>query len=298
MRVFVTGGTGFIGAAVIQALRRRGHEILGLARSDAAAAALEAAGAEAHRGDLRAMDRLTAGAAACDAVIHLGFIHDFSRFAESCALDHQVVLTLGAALRGTDRPLVITSGTALAHPGRLATEADRVDPAAHPHPRAATEAAVDALAAEGIRASVVRCAPSVHGPGDGGFVPLLIDLARQRGVSAYIEDGANRWSAVHRLDAAEIFAEALRIGEAGERFHASTEHAIPFAEIAQAIGAGLGLPTISLTPAQAAAHFGWFAGFAGLDCPADDAQTRRRLGWQPVGATLLDDLASGAYFPS
>lgn len=296
MKVFVTGGSGFVGSAVVPALIARGHQVLGLARSEASAGALRRMGAAAHAGSLEDAESLVRGAAQCDAVVHLGFVHDFTRYAEMCALDRQVVETLGGALKGSDRPLLVTSGAVLAPRSGPATEDDpwTADPAEAP--RAATELAVDALAAEGVRAGLVRLSPTVHGAGDRGFVPMLAERAREQGAAAYIGAGENCWNAVHRLDAAEVYAGALDDVVPGRRYHAVAESAVPFRAIAEAIGAGLGLPTMSVAPDAAAAHLGWLAQFAAVDCPVSSALTRARLGWKPTQPTLLDDLASGAYF--
>lgn len=296
MKVFMTGGTGFVGSAVVRTLIGAGHEVLGLARSASSAAALTALGASAHRGDLEDPASLVAGAAACDGVAHLGFAHDFSRFAEVCAIDARAVEALAGALEGSQRPLVVTSGVALVAPGRRVTEADVPSMTAEQMPRVATELAVDAAAERGVRAIRVRLSPSVHGNGDHGFVPMLIDVARQTGRSAWIGTGENRWNAVHKDDAARVFLGALEQGRRGEVFHAVAECSISVRSIAEAIGAGLGCPTGSVEPDDAEAHFGWLASFAGLDCPASSERTRARLDWSPQGPGLLDDLASGSYF--
>ncbi|MCA9661983.1 MAG: SDR family oxidoreductase [Myxococcales bacterium] len=297
MKVFVTGATGFIGSAVVGELLREGHAVVGLARSDAAAEALIAAGAAVHRGSLDDPASLEAGARACDGVIHTGFVHDFSRYVEMCELDRRVIGTLGRALLGTNKPLVVTSGT-LATPGRRATEEDRHAPGASATvPRAASEEAVDALVEIGIRASIVRPSPSVHGRGDRGFVPMLMAVARDKGASAYIGEGTNEWNAVHRLDAARVFVRALLRGTAGARFHAVAEPAIAFRDIAGAIGDLLALPTVSLSPDEAKAHFGWLEWPVGRDGPASSELTRRTLDWTPAQPGLLDDLTSGVYAP-
>ena len=295
MRIFVTGGTGFIGSAVVRELLGAGHEVLGLARSEASADALRAAGAQVQRGDLEDGASLEAGARAGDGVIHTGFVHDFSRYKEMCELDRRVVETLGSALRGTDKPLIVTSGT-LTAPGRRATEKERHEAnASRETPRAATEEAADAMVQQGVRVGVVRPSPSVHGEGDHGFVPMLIQIAKEKGASAYIGEGTNRWNAVHRLDAARVFVRALERTTPGARFHAVSESEIPFRTIATAIGEMLHLPVKSVAPDDAQSHFGWLAWAIALDCPTSSAITREALDWTPSHPTLLDDLASGVY---
>jgi nucleoside-diphosphate-sugar epimerase len=291
MRIFVTGATGFVGSAVVPELLAHGHQVVGLARSDAGAAALEAVGAEVVRGVLEDSDVLTQTAAAADGVIHTAFNHDFSRFAENCALDRQAILALGEGLIGSDKPLLVTSGTARLAPGRLALEADIPAEGVDGYPRLSESAAAE-LVAKGVRASTVRLAPSTHGPGDHGFVPMLIDIARRTGVSAYLGDGENRWSGVHRLDAAKVYRLAIERGVGGERYHAVAEEGVPFKEIAAAIGRGLGLPVESRT----AEHFGWFAMFAGMDAATSSVWTRETLGWSPTEAGLLADIESAGYF--
>jgi len=294
MRVFVTGATGFVGSAVVAELIRGGHDVTGLARSEASAEALKAAGAKAHRGDLEDLESLRSGAAASDGVIHMGFVHDFSRFKEVCEIDERAITALGTTLVGSGRPLIVTSGTALVTPGLLATEED-VRPAGSEFPRMSEEAAV-AVSDQGVRGSAVRLSPSVHGSGDHGFVPILINKARETGVSAYVGQGRNRWTAVHRLDAAVLYRLVLEDKTAGARYHGVAEEEIAFRDIAEAIGKGLNVPAVALSPEEAADHFGWFANFASIDCPASSILTQECLNWTPVQPTLLADLECGTYF--
>ena len=296
MRVFVTGATGFIGSAIVRELLKEGYQVLGLARSDAGAKSLAAKGAAVHRGDVEDPDSLRSGAAESDGVIHTAFNHDFAKFKENSENDRRAIEALGSELAGSDRPLIVTSGVALLTPGRLATEEDRPAVSSTTIPRVASEEATDAVAAHGVRVSVVRLAPSVHGDGDHGFVPILINLARENGTSAYIGDGANRWPAVHRLDAAHLFRLAFEHAQAGARFHGVAEEGIAFREIADVIGRRLGIPVVSKSGQEAAAHFGWFEHFAGIDGPASSKLTQERLGWRPVQPTLLADLERGTYF--
>lgn len=295
MRIFVTGATGFVGAAVVQELIAAGHEVLGLARSDEGAAALAAMGAKVHRGSLEDHDSLRRGASAADAVIHTGFNHDFSKFAANCELDRRAIAALGEALKGSDRSLLVTSGVAHLAQGRAAVESDAPPAASATYPRASEAAAAD-LAAQGVKASAVRLPPSVHGAGDHGFVPILIRLARETGVSAYVGDGLNRWAGVHRLDAARLYRLAIEHGAEHGPYHAIAEEGIPFKDIAAAIGRGLGIPVVAKSGEEAAAHFGWFAVFAAMDMPAASAHSRKLLGWVPKEAGLISDIEKAGYF--
>jgi nucleoside-diphosphate-sugar epimerase len=293
MRVFLTGATGFIGSAVVRELIDAGHQVLGLARSEQAAKDLVAAGAEAHRGSLEDLESLRSGAASADGVIHTAFIHDFSNYGPAAEADKRAIETLGAALAGSNRPFVVTGGTLLVQPqGRLATEEDAANSS---FPRKSEEAAL-AQAARGVRASVVRLPPSVHGKGDHGFVPRLISIAREKGVSAYIGDGLNRWPAVHRFDAAHLYRLVLEKGTAAGRYHGVADEGVPTREIAKVIGRHLNVPVVSKSREEAADHFGWIALFFGMDCPASSAQTQERLGWRPVEPGLIADLEEMYYF--
>ncbi len=297
MRVFITGATGFIGSATVSELIGVGHTVTGLARSDAGAMALAAAGAEVHRGSLEDLDSLRSGAAASDGVIHCAFNHDFSVPREIAGeADRRAIEAIGAGLEGSDRPLVITSGTAVVGPGRVATERDQYDPSPVGAARGASEQLALSLVSSGVRSSVVRFPPSVHGEGDHGFVPALIAIARGKGVSAYIEDGANRWAAVHRLDAGHLFRLTLEQAPGGSVLHGVADEGVPTREIATVIGRHLDLPVVSISREDAEEHFGWLGAFYGLDVPASSALTRELLGWEPTHAGLIPDLEAGHYF--
>jgi nucleoside-diphosphate-sugar epimerase len=293
MHVFVTGATGFIGSAIVPELINAGHQVLGLARSDAGAKFLVEAGAEVHRGELEDLESLRSGAELSDGVIHAAFNHDFSKWATNCEMDRHAIEALGSALAGSDRPLVITSGTGMAMtPGRPSTEEDAPN---SPIPRVASEEAAASVAARGVRVSVMRL-PQVHNTVKQGLITYLIDIARQKGVSAYVGDRPNRWPAVHVLDAANLYRLALEKGSAGARYNAVAEEGVPLRETAEAIGRGLKLPVVSLSPEEAGEHFGWLATFAGLDMPASSALTQERLGWLATGPGLISDLDHMRYF--
>jgi nucleoside-diphosphate-sugar epimerase len=292
VRIFVTGANGFVGSAIVRELIASGHQVLGLARSEAGAKAVATMDAEIHRGALDDLESLRDGVRKSDAVIHTAFNHDFSKFLENCAEDRRAIETMGAVLEGADRPMLVTSGFGSLAPGRLATEADG-PPTGFPR---ASEAAAAAVAARGVAASAVRLAASTHGAGDHGFVPRLIAIAREKGVAAYVGDGQNRWPGVHRLDAARLYRLAIEQGVANGPYHAVADEGVPLKAIAELIGRRLGLPVVSKTQEEAAGHFGWLARFAAMDMPASSARTRSALGWQPEQPGLLADLDQDHYF--
>ncbi len=294
MRVFLTGATGFIGSRIVPELIDAGHQVLGLTRTDSGARWLEQAGAEAHRGTLEDPDSLASGAAQADAVIHTAFDHDFSRFVENCEKDRRVIEAMAGALAGSDRPLIITSGTGMGSikPGELATE-DEFD-RDNPNPRRLSELTGEDVATRGVSVAVVRL-PQVHDTVKQGLISPAIEIARQKGLSAYVGDGANRWPAAHVSDVARLYRLALDNHKAGARWHAVAEEGVTVREIAAVIGAGLGVPVRSLSADEAAGHFGWLGAFAGMDLPASSALTRDRLGWAPKGPGLIEDLRDMDY---
>jgi nucleoside-diphosphate-sugar epimerase len=306
MRVFVTGASGWIGSAVVPELLGAGHQVIGLARSDASATALTVAGAEVQRGTLDDLDSLRDAAGASDGVIHLAFKHELAfsgDFQGAADADRRAVETLGETLAGSDRPLVIASGILGVAPGRVASEQDGhgANPAVAawgggPRTRWETAELVLSLASRGVRSSIVRLAPTNHGDGDNGFLAALVGIAREQGISGYIGDGANRWPAVHRLDSARLFRLALEQAPAGSTLHAIADEGVPIRDIAEVIGRQLDLPVDSVAPAQAGEHFTWLAGFLALDSPASSALTRELLGWQPSQPGLIADLEQGHYF--
>ncbi|NSB14534.1 SDR family oxidoreductase [Clostridium beijerinckii] len=290
MRVFVTGATGFIGSAVVKELIGAGHQVVGLARSDKAAEALLAAGAEVHRGSLEDLDSLRSGASAADGVIHLGFSNDFSNLADAGKKDCLAIKTLCEALKGSNKPLVTTSVITLLKSGRIGTEKDEADPNSVGAPRIASEEVALSFADQGVRVSVVRLAPCVHDENRQGFATALAYIAREKGISAYVGDGFNRWPAIHRLDAAKLFRMALESASAGSCLHGVGEESIPFRDIAEAIGSRLNLPVKSISNEDIDKHFGWLAQFAITDNPTSNALTQKWLGWKPEGSTLIADL--------
>jgi nucleoside-diphosphate-sugar epimerase len=294
MRVFVTGAAGFIGSATTRELIAHGHEVVGLARSDANAAALEALGAEVHRGSLEDLDSLRKGAEAADGVIHLAFIHDFSKFAENGQVDKRAIEAMGEVLVGTEKPFIVTSGTALIAPGATVTEDMRRDPGAHA-PRVSEETGL-AYASRGVRAMAIRL-PQVHG-GDGkaGLIGILLAAARQKGAAAYVGDGAARWAAAHRDDVVRLYRLALENGVADGIYHAVGEEGVSLRQITEIVGRALDVPVVSIKPEEAGAYYGPMALFAGLDMPASSALTQQRLGWTPTGIGLIEDIGQPDYF--
>lgn len=298
MKVFVTGASGFVGTAVVKELLAAGHQVLGLARSAASAEKLTASGVEVYHGDLANPENLKPAVMASDAVIHLGFIHDFSRFKEMCELDAKVIETIGAALEGSQKPFIITSAVGVIKKAGLITETDRVENSLNP--RVATENAADKLAGQGIRVAVIRLSPAVHDNDDQqGFVPILIRLAREKGVSGYVNEGTNLWPAVHRKDVAKLYLLALEKNvENGARYHAVAEQGIEVKKIAEAIAKQLKIPAVSIQTAAVESHFTWFTHFASFDILASSEATQKALGWQPAHHTLMEDLEGSVYFPS
>lgn len=296
MFVFVTGASGFVGSAIVKELLASGHQVLGLVRSTSAAEKLKSMGAEALIGDINDVALIANGAKKSDAVIHTAFNHDFSQYKASCEADRKVIIALGDALVGSNKPLVITSGVGLLNYSRLVHEEDVLPAGADTVPRAASEEAAAVMAAKGVNIYVVRLPPSVHGEGDHGFVPMVIEMAREKGESAYVGSGENHWPAVHRTDAAVLYRLIVELQPTLKVLHAVAETGIPFREIATAIGNGLNLQTVSKTDEEAAAHFGWFLHFASIDCPASSDRTRKALGWEAKADGLITDISTANYF--
>ena len=294
MRIFITGASGWIGSATAHELIESGHQVLGLARSNASAGVIEAYGGEVLRGDLEDLDSLRAGAAVTDGVVHMGYNHDFSQMGAAAQTDLAAINAFGEVLAGTDRPLVIAGGTLGLAPGRVGTEKD--NPPAGMHPRTTNSDATLALAHRGVRSMVARFAPTVHGPGDHGFIARLVAIARAQGVSGYVGDGSHRWSAIHRLDAGRLVSLAVQNAPAGTVLHAIAEEGVTTRDIAEAIGRGLGLPTVSVPASEAMDHFDWLGRFFGADAPASNTITRELLGWAPTHQGLIADLDAGYYF--
>ena len=294
MRIFVTGATGFIGSAIVPELIGAGHHVLGLARSEAGAKALRTAGAQVHRGDLNDLDSLRNGASSADGVLHLGFNHDFSKFKENCELDKRAIEALGEALAGTNRPLIVTGGLGgLTAPGQIATE-ESVPLPDHPFPRVSEQTAM-ALLEKGVSSAVMRL-PQVHDTVKQGLVTYIIAIAREKGVSAYVGDGQSRWAAAHVSDVARLYRLALEKHEAGARYHGVAEEGVRLKDIAESIGRGLKIPVVSISPEKAPGHFGWMGVFAAHGIVASSALTRKKLGWQPTGPGLIEDLEHMRYF--
>lgn len=294
MRVFVTGASGFVGSAIVKDLLQAGHSVLGLVRSDAGAESVANAGAEVYRGDINDLQAIQKATEACDAVIHTAFNHDFSRFKQNCEDDRIVITALGEALAGSNRPLVVTSGVGVLRKDGLLTE-DDMPPASDVVPRAASEEATNEVAKKGVKSYIVRLPPTTHGQGDHGFVPMIIDMAKQKGQSAYIGEGQNRWAATHRFDAAAMYRLIIEQQPEQRVFHAVAEEGIPFRDIATAIGNGLGLPVVAKEGKDAEDHFGWFMHFAGMGCLSSSEKSRKTLGWSASHPTLMEDLVPGIY---
>lgn len=295
MKVFVTGASGWVGSVVTQELLRNGHSVLGLARSDDSAVKVAAMGAEVLRGDVQDIDSLVTGAQSADGVIHTAFIHDFTKFAENCEIDRRAITAMADVLAGSNKPFVVTSGTGVVASANRGTEDIRIADVRSSMPRIASEQAAEAAAARGVNASIMRLSPSVHGEGDHGFVPILIGLAKEKGVSAYVGDGRNVWPGVHRLDAARLYRLALERNAKDVRYHAAENSGTAFRDIAAVIGKHLDVPVVSLSPEEAGAHFGWFQHFAMMNNPTSSEWTRQTLGWAPEQPDLLSDLNT-AYF--
>ena len=294
MRVFLTGATGFIGSRIVPELLDAGHQVLGLTRSDAGARQLEHAGAEAHRGTLEEPGSIAAGAAKADAVIHCAFDHDFSRFVENTEKDARVIEAIGAVLAGSDRPFIITSGTGMGSPGAGQLAGEGVFDRENPNPRRLSELTGEKVAQQGVSVAAVRL-PQVHDTEKQGLITPAIDVARSKGVSAYVGDGASRWPAAHVSDVARLYRLALEHHAAGARWHAVAEEGVRMRDIAEVIGSGLGVPVRSLSAEEALEHFGWLGPFAGADMPASSSVTRERLGWSPTGPGLIEDLRNMNY---
>lgn len=294
MKVFITGATGFVGSAVVRELLDAGHEVLGLARTDEAARALLVSGAQVHRGELEDLDCLHRGASEAEGVVHTAYIHDFTNFAEAGQVDKRAIEALGEALAGSDRPLIVTSGVALLAQGDVVNE--NILPPEGPNIARVSEQAAQYMATMGVNATSIRLPPTVHGEGDRGFLQILIAIAREKGMSAYIDEGLNHWPAVHRLDAAALYRLVLEHGAPDPRYHGIAEEGVPFRSIAEVIGRRLGVPVVSKSAAEAGEHFGWFVRFAGLDCRASSRITREQLGWVPTRPKLISDFDQDHYF--